>query len=47
MPLIEYTDAGYDIHQPLREKLTEFWKTNHNFDELVDYGVKLLPDYVK
>jgi hypothetical protein len=47
LPLIECVDIGYDIHQPLRSELHKFWKTNHNFDKLVELGVKLIPKYVK
>lgn len=47
MPLIECVDVGYDIHQPLRKELHKFWKKNHDFDKLVELGVKLIPEYVK
>lgn len=47
VPLIEHPDKGYGTHQKFRKELHEFWKTNHNFDKLVDYGLKILPDFVK
>ena len=47
LPLIEFTDKGYEIHRPFRQKLYEFWKKYHNFDMLVDYGIKILPDFIK
>ncbi|MDK2899125.1 MAG: hypothetical protein PWQ10_312 [Patescibacteria group bacterium] len=46
VPLIEYPDKGYDVHQKFRKELHEFWKTNHNFNELVDFGFKILPNYI-
>lgn len=44
-PLIEYPDKGYDIHQDFRKELHKFWKNSHNFDKLVEFGLKILPDY--
>lgn len=45
LPLIECVDSGYEIHQLFRKELHEFWKTSHDFDRLVDFGLKLLPKY--
>lgn len=45
VPLIEYSDKGYELHQKFRTQLHEFWNQNHDFDKLVDYGVRILPDY--
>jgi hypothetical protein len=47
IPLIEYPDEGYDVHQEFRKELYKYWKTSHNFDDLVDYGLKILPEYCK
>jgi hypothetical protein len=47
VPLIEYPDKGYDMHQEFRKELHEFWKTNHDFDKLVDFGINILPNYMK
>lgn len=47
LPLIEFVDKGYEIHRPFRKVLNEFWKNNHDFEKLVNFGVKILPDFVK
>lgn len=47
LPLIEFKDKGYEIHKPYRMALYEFWKANHDFDKLVNFGIKILPDFVK
>lgn len=47
LPLIECTDKGYEIHRPFRKVLYEFWKTDHDFDKLVDFGLRILPDFIK
>ncbi|MDD2637185.1 MAG: hypothetical protein PHW82_16980 [Bacteroidales bacterium] len=47
LPIIERVDRGYEIHGPFRKQLREFWKTNHDFDKLVDFGLKILPNYVQ
>ncbi len=41
----EKLDYGYVLHKPYRKELREHWKTNHNFDKLVDFGLSLLPKY--
>lgn len=46
-PLMNKPDQGYDMHQEFRKELSEFWKTNKNFDELVEFGLKKLPEFVK
>jgi hypothetical protein len=46
VPLIERPDKGYDLHQNYRKQLQGFWKNNHDFARLIDYGVKILPDYI-
>jgi hypothetical protein len=42
-PLTQRPDWGYEIHREYREKLHKFWETNKNFDDLVQYGMKILP----
>jgi len=38
--LIVWPDKGYKMHKGLREELLKFWKTNKNFDKLIDFGIK-------
>jgi len=45
LPFIEKIDKGYEIHKSFREALHKNWKSNHNFDKLVDFGIKILPNY--
>lgn len=45
MDLIKWPDKGYPIHENLREALLKFWRINRNFDELVNYGIKIYPKY--
>ena len=35
-------DGGYPDHLELRKKLSKFWQSKKNFQELVDFGVDLL-----
>ena len=46
VPLIEHPDKGYDIHQKFRKELHNFWETNKNFDQLVEFGLKRLPEFI-
>jgi hypothetical protein len=46
LPLIDRIDKGYEMHQAFRKELTEFWKTNKSFDELVNFGLKKLLEFV-
>jgi hypothetical protein len=46
VPIILMPDKGYDMHKKFREKLHIFWKKNHDFNKLVDFGLKILPDFV-
>ncbi len=46
-PLIRMPDRGYEIHKNYRQKLHEFWLTNKDFSKLVDFGLEILPDYIK
>ncbi|MEI6228865.1 MAG: hypothetical protein WCP11_02505 [Candidatus Saccharibacteria bacterium] len=45
-PLISKPDNGYPMHKKFRGELTKFWDTNKNFDELVDFGLKILPKFL-
>jgi len=47
VPLIEYPDKGYDMHQEFRKILHEYWETNHDFDKLVEFGLEKLPNYIE
>ena len=38
--LIVWPDKGYEMHKGLREELLKFWKTNKNFNKLIDFGIK-------
>lgn len=46
-PLIVSADKGYPSHQAFRKLLHRHWARYHDFDELVDYGVKHLPEFTK
>ena len=46
VPLIEWPDKGYEKHKELRKELTEFWKNNKNFNDLVEFGLKRIVHYV-
>jgi len=46
LPIIEKIDEGYDVHKKFRTELHDHWKKNHDFQKLVDFGVKLLPNYI-
>jgi hypothetical protein len=39
-------DRGYDKHKDFRLKLKEFWQKERNFDKLVEYGLKELPNFI-
>lgn len=47
LPLIERPDMGYEIHKEFRKLLTKQWETNKDFDKLVEFGLKKLPEFVK
>lgn len=40
VPFIEIYDRGYEEHHAFRQKLHYEWKKHHDFDKLVDFGVK-------
>ncbi len=40
VPFIEIYDRGYAEHHAFRQKLHHEWKKHHDFDKLVDFGVK-------
>ena len=46
LPLIDKIDKGYDMHKEFRKELSDFWKTNKNFDKLVEFGLGKLPNYI-
>ena len=39
--LIVWQDKGYKQHQRLRKKLFVFWNRTKNFENLIEYGIKL------
>ena len=45
-PLIQMPDRGYKMHEEFRKELYNFWETNKNFDRLVEFGLKKLPDHI-
>lgn len=42
-PLISNADRGYPAHQKFRKTLHDDWTKHHDFDKLVEFGVKNLP----
>jgi hypothetical protein len=46
-PLIGQADRGYPSHQEFRKVLHTEWKKHHDFDKLVAFGLKKLPEFVK
>ena len=46
-PLVPFPDKGYPDHQNFRKILHNYWKKHRNFDKLVEYGLKKLPEYTK
>jgi hypothetical protein len=45
VPFIEIYDHGYPSHQDFRKILHKHWQKYHDFDKLIDYGLKQLPKY--
>lgn len=45
-PIIQMPDKGYIMHQEFRDELHKFWETNKNFEELVEFGLKKLPNFI-
>ena len=45
MPIIVSPDKGYEIHKEFRAVLKEFWDKNKDFNALVEYGLKRLPEF--
>lgn len=39
-PLIMMPDKGYEMHKDFREELHIEWQKHHDFDKLVDFGLK-------
>lgn len=46
-PLIRMPDKGYEKHKEFRKELHKDWVRHHDFDKLVDFGLKRLPDFTK
>jgi hypothetical protein len=44
-PLISIADKGYANQAGFRKALHAKWKKSHDFDELVDFGLKELPKF--
>lgn len=45
-PIIRAVDRGYEAHQSFRAVLKEFWSKNKDFNALVDYALKRLPEFI-
>lgn len=45
-PIIKAPDKGYEIHKEFREELHKEWVKHHDFDKLVDFGLKELHKYI-
>jgi len=45
-PLISTPDNSYPSQLEFRKALHANWKEHHDFDKLVDFGLKILPDFV-
>lgn len=45
-PLMSKADKGYPAHQSFRKELHKEWLKNHDFDKLVDFGLKKLPEFL-
>ena len=45
-PIITLPDCSYSSMQPFRDILHEYWKKYHDFDKLVEFGLKKLPNYI-
>ncbi len=42
VPPMDKPDRGHPIHKEFRHQLHQFWQKNHDFDELVGFGLQLL-----
>lgn len=45
-PIIKKVDTGYKLHDDFRNELHIFWKTNKRFDDLITFGLKILPKFI-
>lgn len=45
MPTITLPDCSYQYMQPFRDILHAHWKKHHDFNKLVEFGLKELPKY--
>ena len=46
-PLVNLADTGYPAHQAFRHLLHREWQKYHDFDKLVNFGLKNLPKFAK
>lgn len=45
-PIIRSIDKGYEAHSKFRAILKEFWSKNKDFNALVEYALKRLPEFM-
>jgi len=45
-PLINFTDNGYLAHQEFRKLLHRQWQKCHDFNKLINFGLKNLPSFM-
>ncbi len=45
-PVITVPDRGYPNQVAFRDELHDFWKKTNDFDKLVNFGLKRLPDFI-
>lgn len=45
-PIITLQDCSYPEFADYREILHKHWKKHHNFDQLVDFGLEKLPEFI-
>ncbi|KKQ55654.1 MAG: hypothetical protein US74_C0025G0001 [Parcubacteria group bacterium GW2011_GWA2_38_13] len=43
--IMECEDGGYKDHKALRERILCQWKEDKNFDRLIEFGIKIYPEY--
>lgn len=46
-PIITVSDKGYESQAAFCKILHEHWVKYHDFDELIEYGIDKLPDYIR
>lgn len=47
LDLMIWPDKGYKTHEDFRKQLLKFWRRNNNFDKLVNYGIKISPQFLR